>query len=45
MYKLIVIWNDGTKETHHYETMELAEEAEYGLRMAFGSQVWTGIQW
>lgn len=44
MYKLIIIWYTGEKETYDYTTREEAEEAEKGYHMAFGNQIeWSGI--
>ena len=40
MYNLIVVWlADGVRETYAYATMEAAEAAAAGYRVAFGSQV------
>lgn len=39
MWKLIVIFEDGTREEALYSTEKEAEEAEKGYHMAFGSQV------
>ena len=43
MYKLFVVWNDGTKETHEYKTREEAQAAAAGYKKAFGHQVWVGV--
>lgn len=44
MYKLIIIWYTGEKETYDYTTREEAEKAELGMRMVFGNQIeWSGI--
>lgn len=43
MYKLFVVWYNGEKEVHEYNTREEAQEAADGIKMAFGGQVWTGI--
>lgn len=44
MYTLIIVWNDGSKEEHDYETRQQAEKAARGYETAFGQQVWTGIR-
>ena len=44
MYKLIIIWCTGEKETYDYTTREEAEKAELNMRTAFGDQVWTSIE-
>lgn len=38
-YELVVIWDDGTKETAEYKTQEEAEEIGAGFETAFGGQV------
>ena len=43
MYRLYVVWNDGTRQTYEFKTREEAEEKANGLRKAFGEQVWCGI--
>ena len=43
-YELIVIWDDGDKETFVYDSRKQAEDAERNVLMAFGRQItWTGI--
>lgn len=42
-YELIIVWSTGEKETHLYDSLEKAQEIERGLKMAFGSQLWTCI--
>lgn len=45
MYELVVIWVDGSKEIHTYETKEKAEKAGNGYKMAFGNQIqWVGVR-
>lgn len=39
MYKLIVWYQDGTKEEATYTTEEEARKAEKGFYMAFGNQI------
>ena len=39
MVKLIVIWYDGTRDVHYYESRAKAEKVENGLYTAFGKQV------
>lgn len=38
-YVLGIVWDDGTKEIHHFLTREEAEEVERGYRTAFGKQI------
>ena len=45
MKTLVIVWNDGTTETHVYNTYEDAKQAETGYKMAFGNQIqWSGIR-
>ena len=45
MYTLIIIWTDGSREEHNYETRQQAEQAAHGYMIAFGGQVaWYGIR-
>ena len=44
-YELIIIWDDGTTETHFYNSESKATEIEAGFKMAFGNQIqWSGIR-
>ena len=44
MYELIVIWYNGEKEQHTYDTREEAEERAEGYKKAFGNQIsWVGV--
>lgn len=44
-YELVVIWEDGTKEIHEFQSVERAEEAGRNYKMAFGGQVaWYGVR-
>ncbi len=38
-YELLIIWDDGTKETHVYPSERLAYEGLYNMKMAFGLQI------
>lgn len=43
-YELIVIWDNGDKDTYDYETLDAARQGEANMKMAFGHQIaWTGI--
>ena len=39
MYKLTVIWENGNKDVHYYETKEKAEKVAAGFETAFGNQI------
>lgn len=39
MYRLVIIWADGEKETHDYKTCEKAEKIAAGYDIAFGNQI------
>ena len=41
MYRLVIVWFTGEKETYDYKTRTDAENAENGFLLAFGNQ----IQW
>lgn len=44
MYKLVIIWANGEKIVHFYETREKAEKVEFGFITAFGNQIeWTTV--
>lgn len=44
-YELVIIWYNGEKEIHAYNTKEKAEEIGQGMKMAFGNQVqWYGVR-
>lgn len=43
MYELIIVWNNGERETHKYNSEHEAREAANNLHMVFGSQLWTGV--
>lgn len=43
MYILYVVWNTGEKEQYTYTSREEAQQAADGYKMAFGEQVWVGI--
>lgn len=42
-YELIIVWSTGEKEKHLYNTYEEAKQAADNMEMAFGSQLWAGI--
>lgn len=39
MYRLLILWDDGTNAEYFYETEEEAQEIEAGYYKAFGSQI------
>lgn len=39
MYRLLILWDDGTNAEYFYETQEEAQEIEAGYYKAFGSQI------
>lgn len=45
MWELVIIWNDGQKETTTYKTEHDAENAAKGYKTAFGNQIqWAGVR-
>lgn len=43
-YELIIIWEDGEKQTYNYDTYEEASQGVSNMKKAFGNQIsWTGI--
>ena len=43
-YAVYIVWNnDGKTEKEYFETYEAAAACAYGLKMAFGEQIWVGI--
>lgn len=42
-YELVIVWSTGEKETYLYDSLDKAQDAEKGYKMAFGSQLWTCI--
>lgn len=44
MYKAIIIWDDGNKETYEFKTREDAQNCCERFKMSFGNQItWTGV--
>ena len=39
MYELVIIWSNGDKDIYTYPTQNEAENAELGMRTAFGNQI------
>lgn len=44
MYKLILLWETGEKETYNYNTRDEAQITADNMKMCFGNQIsWYGI--
>lgn len=42
-YKLIIVWDTGEREEHHFITEEDAIYAGRDYKIIFGNQVWTCV--